>query len=93
MAEVNEESTHVWSAKQRIVVFLSAMRHFAAGLVQRDTPLVYTRLDDAGNQGTLALELEAAITQWQPAALVLTAPGEWRLLQSLRNVAIAHKLP
>jgi deoxyribodipyrimidine photolyase-related protein len=28
MAEV-DESTHVWSAKQRIAVLLSAMRHFA----------------------------------------------------------------
>ena len=93
MAEVNEESTHVWSAKQRIVVFLSAMRHFAAGLQQRGIPLVYTRLDDAGNKGTLALELERTIAQHQPAGLVLTAPGDWRVLQSLRDVATAHKLP
>jgi len=28
MAEVDEESTHVVSAKQRTTVFLSAMRHF-----------------------------------------------------------------
>jgi deoxyribodipyrimidine photolyase-related protein len=32
MAEASEESTHVWSAKQRIAVFLSAMRHFAEHL-------------------------------------------------------------
>jgi deoxyribodipyrimidine photolyase-related protein len=93
MAEVIEESTHVWSAKQRIAVFLSAMRHFAAGLVQRGIPLAYMRLDDAGNQGTLALELAGAINQRQPAGLVLTAPGDWRVLQSLRDVATAYKLP
>ena len=29
MAEVAEESTHVWSSKQRIALFLAAMRHFA----------------------------------------------------------------
>ncbi|MFM8302363.1 MAG: cryptochrome/photolyase family protein, partial [Gemmatimonadota bacterium] len=28
MAEVAEESTHVWSSKPRIALFLSAMRHF-----------------------------------------------------------------
>ncbi len=32
MAEVAEESTHVWSSKLRMVVFLAAMRHFALAL-------------------------------------------------------------
>jgi deoxyribodipyrimidine photolyase-related protein len=32
MAEVAEESTHAWSAKPRIAIFLSAMRHFALSL-------------------------------------------------------------
>jgi len=90
MAEVAEESTHVWSAKQRIAVFLSAMRHYAANLRARGLALTYTRLDDDNNLGTLALELGRAIDQFQPAALVLTAPGDWRVLQSLRAVA-AHK--
>ena len=93
MAEVAEESTHVWSAKQRITVFLSAMRHFAQNLQTQGTPLVYTRLDDADNRGTLALQLSACITQLQPTGLVLTAPGDWRVLQGLRAVATEHELP
>ena len=93
MAEVAQESTHVWSAKQRIAVFLSAMRHFAQDLRARGLPLVYTRLDDAHNCGTLALQLAHAIAQLHPSALVLTAPGDWRVLQSLREVATAHQLP
>ena len=32
MAEVHEESTHIWSSKQRIALFISAMRHFAKEL-------------------------------------------------------------
>ena len=32
MAEVAQESTHVWSSQQRLVMFLSAMRHFALAL-------------------------------------------------------------
>jgi deoxyribodipyrimidine photolyase-related protein len=92
MAEVAEESTHVWSSKQRITVFLSAMRHFASALRARGLPLHYTHLDDAANAGTLGLELDAAITQLQPAALVMTAPGDWRVLQSLRAVAAQHGL-
>ena len=93
MAEVVEESTHVWSAKQRIAVFLSAMRHFAEDLRARGVPLRYTSLDDARNAGTLGLELDKAITQLQPAGLVMTAPGDWRVLHSLRAVAAQHGLP
>ena len=92
MAEVAEESTHVWSSKQRIAVFLSAMRHFANDLRAQGFPLVYTPLDDARNLGTLGQELDAAITQLHPAGLVMTAPGDWRVLQSLRTVAAQHGL-
>ena len=93
MAEVTEESTHVWSAKQRIAVFLSAMRHFADHLRRQGLPLHYVRLDDAGNLGTLGLELSRAITLLKPTALILTAPGDWRVLQSLKAVATEHQLP
>ena len=93
MAEVLEESTHVPSSKQRTTVFLSAMRHFAAHLQGRGWPLVYSQLDDAHNTGTLAGELSRAIAQVQPQLLVMTAPGDWRVLQSLRAVAQQHSLP
>jgi deoxyribodipyrimidine photolyase-related protein len=93
MAEVSEESTHVWSAKQRIAVFLSAMRHFAETLRSKGFPLHYTRLDDEGNLGTLHLELARAITLHKPQQLLLTAPGDWRVLQDLRDTAAQHKLP
>jgi deoxyribodipyrimidine photolyase-related protein len=87
MAEVALESTHVWSAKPRIAVFLSAMRHFADHLWARGFPLQYTRLDAADNLGSLELELTRAIAQFNPTGLILTAPGDWRVLQSLKAVA------
>jgi len=93
MAEVREESTHVWSAKQRIAVFLSAMRHFAEALRARGFPLHYTRLDDAGNLGTLRHELARAIALHQPRQLLLTAPGDWRVLQGLRDTAAQLGVP
>ena len=93
MAEVAEESTHVWSAKQRIAVFLSAMRHFADHLRGQGLPLVYTRLDEADNLGTLQAELGKAITQLKPVGLVVVAPGDWRVLQHLRAAARAHGVP
>ena len=63
MAEVAEESTHVWSAKQRIALFLSAMRHFDQGLHARGWTVHYMRLDDPANRGTLAAELSVAIAR------------------------------
>jgi len=92
MAEVAEESTHVISAKQRTTVFLSAMRHFAAKLKARGWTVLYTHLDDPDNAGTLAGELDKAISRNRPQCLVMTAPGEWRVLQSLREVARTHAL-
>ena len=87
MAEVAEESTHVWSAKPRTALFLAAMRHFAQALGTAGRPLHYTRLDDAGNRGSLAAELQAAIDALKPQRLVMTAPGDWRVWQALKAVA------
>ncbi len=93
MAEVAEESTHVWSGQPRIALFLAAMRHFAEALRAAGRPLQYTRLEDPGNRGSLAAELAAAIGQHRPQRLVMTAPGDWRVLQALRGVADAAGLP
>ena len=86
MTEASEESTHVWSSKQRIAIFLAAMRHFAQALRAAGRPLHYTRLDDPGNRGTLAAELQAALTKLAPQRVVMTAPGDWRVWQSLKAV-------
>jgi deoxyribodipyrimidine photolyase-related protein len=93
MAEVAEESEHVWSAQQRIAVFLSAMRHFAEHLRERGLAVQYTALNDADNTGTLAGELSRSLEALKPAGLVLTAPGDWRVLQALRATATQRKLP
>jgi deoxyribodipyrimidine photolyase-related protein len=92
MAEVAEESEHVWSSQPRIAIFLAAMRHFALALRGAGRPLHYTRLDAATNRGTLAAELGAAIDTLRPQRLVMTAPGDWRVLHALRAVAQARGL-
>jgi deoxyribodipyrimidine photolyase-related protein len=86
MAEVIEESTHVASSKQRTALFLAAMRHFAQALRAAGRPLQYTRLDDPTNRGSLAAELGAALERLAPQRVVMTAPGDWRVWQSLKAV-------
>ena len=86
MAEVAEESTHVWSAQQRIALFLAAMRHFADALREAGRPLHYRRLDDPANRGSLADELRATLAALKPQRVLMTAPGDWRVWQSLKAV-------
>jgi deoxyribodipyrimidine photolyase-related protein len=93
MAEVAEESTHVWSSKPRTVMFLAAMRHFAQALRAAGRQVHYTRLDDLANLGSLQAQLHADIERLRPARLVMTAPGDWRVLQAIRAVAQTQGLP
>ena len=93
MAEVADESTHVWSSKPRTVMFLTAMRHFADALVAAGRPLHYTRLDDVENRGSLAAQLQAHIERLRPGRLLMTAPGDWRVLQAVKTVAEVNGLP
>ena len=59
MAEVDEETTHVWAHKLRIAFFLSAMRHFREALRARGWTVEYTELpeDPARDRGPSHLEL------------------------------------
>ena len=93
MAEVPEESSHVWSSKPRTALFLAAMRHFALALQGAGRPLHYKRLNAADNAGSLQAQLQADIVRLRPARLVMTAPGDWRVLQAIKSVAEASGLP
>ena len=93
MAEVAEESTHVWSHKARIVIFLAAMRHFRQTLVAEGISVDYRAIDDPQNGGTFAAELSAAIERLSPQKLIVVLPGEQRVLESLQNVAHESGLP
>ncbi|MCA9151541.1 MAG: cryptochrome/photolyase family protein [Planctomycetales bacterium] len=93
MAEVADESTHVWTHKARIAIFLAAMRHFRISMERRHWRIVYRKLDDHGNKGSLSEELGAAIRRLKPQQLIVTEPGEWRVQQALQKVADDHDVP
>ena len=93
MAEVADESTHVPSSRPRIAMFLAAMRHFALALQAAGRPLHYARLDAPGNRGSLEQQLRADIERLRPARLVMTAPGDWRVLRAIETVAASCSLP
>ena len=93
MAEVDHESTQVWSSRPRIALFLSAMRHFAAQLREEGLTLHYRSLDDPDQATTLGEALAQALDRLKPSALVATEPGEWRLRESLEQAAAAAGIP
>ena len=92
MAEVREESTHVWSHKQRIALFLAAMRHFAAELNDRGWPLDYQRLEEHEDPG-LGAALARAIRRWRPRRVRLVWPGDYRVLEQIRGTCSELRTP
>ena len=84
MAEVEEESVHVWSHKQKIVLFLSAMRHFRASLLEQGLPLVYTELDDGVD--SFSMSLKDTLKEYKPETVMVLRPGSWRVLEAIQSV-------
>jgi deoxyribodipyrimidine photolyase-related protein len=83
MVEVAGETTYVKHHKQKIVFVLSAMRHFAEELLADGMVVDYVKLDDAGNTGSISGELQRAVTRHGPEQVIVTSPGEWRVLSDL----------
>lgn len=87
MAEVVDESEHVWSHKARVALFLSAMRHFRHDLLRQEVTVYYAFLDDAETRHSFAEQLGADVVRLRPERLVIVRPGEWRVQQSLQSAA------
>jgi deoxyribodipyrimidine photolyase-related protein len=81
MTEVADETRYVRHHKQKIALIFSAMRHFAAALRQEGISVDYVRLDDPENRGSFTGELIRAVARHQPARVIVTEPGEWRVRQ------------
>ena len=81
MAEVIEEVTYVKHHQKKIVFLFSAMRHFAKALSEKGFDVAYTKLDDPLNGGSFNSEIERAIALYEIEQIIITSPGEYRLLQ------------
>lgn len=85
--EAREDFTHVPSHRQRIVLFLSAMRHFSAELTALGYRHSYSSLDDPAHAGSLEDELTRLAREHRPDTLVFIRPGDWRSLDTVCWVA------
>jgi deoxyribodipyrimidine photolyase-related protein len=82
MIEAAGEAVHVWSHKARIVLFLSAMRHFAQALRSVGHDVLYHRLGDDG-PAALGDILAGHLRSLRPSKLVVCEPGDWRVQQAI----------
>ncbi|PPD10103.1 MAG: cryptochrome/photolyase family protein, partial [Methylotenera sp.] len=82
MVEASAEATHVWSHKARIVLFLSAMRHFAQSLESKKISPIYLKLNEH-DFDNLKSAWAHYISALKPLKIIICEPGEYRLEQDL----------
>lgn len=93
LTEVVDETRYVRHHKQKIVLILSAMRHFAAALRAEGVVVDYVQLDDPKNSGSFTGELIRAVERHRPERVVVTEPGEWRVREMIDGWSSATGLP
>ncbi|MFO8005222.1 cryptochrome/photolyase family protein [Thioalkalivibrio sp.] len=93
MMEVREEATYVPHHRQKLVLVLSAMRHFAESLRAEGVTVDYVALDHPENRGSFTQELGRALERHQVERVVATEPGEWRVWEAMRGWEEAYGIP
>jgi deoxyribodipyrimidine photolyase-related protein len=91
MIETLAEARHVWSHRQRVAVFISAMRHYRDELRSNGWTVDYASLAD--DVPDLAAGLGAAIARHQPEALRMVEPGEYRVRELLATAGKTAGIP
>ncbi|MEM7425867.1 MAG: cryptochrome/photolyase family protein [Pseudomonadota bacterium] len=84
MAEVREETDYANHHQKKIAFLFSAMRLFARRLREAGWSVTYVKLDETGYTGSFSGEVERAVSALCPDRILVTEPGEWRVLQTLR---------
>ena len=84
-SEVLGECTYVPHHPKKIILILSAMRHFAGELRERGVAVDYITLDDPDNTGSLRGEMLRAVARHAPDRVVATEPGEYRVSEDMRH--------
>ncbi|MCF7992751.1 MAG: cryptochrome/photolyase family protein [Thiohalocapsa sp.] len=84
LCEAPAEATHVPSHRARIVLFLSAMRHFRERLAADGLPVRYLALGTHPH-ATLQQALAADLARLKPAQVTVTQPGEHRVRLALES--------
>ena len=93
MAEVMDEASYVLHHKQKLVLIFSAMRQFAERLRTKEVDVRYTALGDPAAAQSLTGEILRALEGRSFARIVVTEPGEWRLLEAFEALKPVAPVP
>ncbi|XWN34489.1 MAG: cryptochrome/photolyase family protein [Devosia sp.] len=81
-AEVMEEATYVRHHKQKIALIFAAMRHHFGALKDEGFAVDYRHF---GTHESLFAAVKAAAKTHKAERVIVTEPGEWRLLTAMRG--------
>ncbi|WP_375279779.1 cryptochrome/photolyase family protein [Pseudooctadecabacter sp.] len=88
MAEVMGEADYVKHHPKKIAFLFAAMRKFAARLEKAGWDVRYARLDDPDTPASLGEVLLQRAEEAGTSQIVVTEPGEWRLIEALQSVPL-----
>lgn len=92
MAEVDEEAGYVRHHPKKIALIFAAMRKFAGALREDGWDVRYTQLDDSENAGSIVGELLRWADEAGASEVLVTEPGEWRLIEKIREAPIKVRM-
>jgi deoxyribodipyrimidine photolyase-related protein len=84
MAELDAEATYVWHHRQKTALIFSAMRHFARALEEQGHRVFYRHFDPDASVRSFTDAVRAHCDEHSIDEIVVTFPGEWRVLEELR---------
>ena len=96
MAENDQEATHVWCHKYRLVAFFSPMRHFRDQLIQDGIQVRYHELTADRRRGrgsSFVSVLTSTLDDLSVDKIIVVEPGDVRVRDSITRVAEEYELP
>ena len=85
ICELWSEATYVKHHKKKIAFLFSSMRHYAKEVRQSGYKVEYIKIDDPSNTGSFRDEVERALKRHNIERIVITHPGEYRVLADIKR--------
>lgn len=93
MCESWEEATFVQHHKKKLAFILSAMRHFAQDLTQLGFKVHYHKIEEGKINRSYDQALKEVIKNHKIKQIVVTAPTDYAVLQSVRKWEQKYEIP